>query len=219
VEGTLFRPFQQKPSQLRQIIARYIDNTSYQVYYTNDFPNDFGVSRYGFYSAVNRDLPSGREKVILNTAFPNFLAYWSDKYNDYHPWNRMHYNLLMADYCHLLLTLRETGGVYKDNAGIEAMINFTCSNYQGLLNRIEFIVNSKNLDNLFLTELFEQAEAKSDGAFSKLESSKLDYYQGIYNLRIENSAEAKLAFESSLEIWPHPDNPSFATLMNLQDNE
>ena len=219
VEGTLYRPYQMDIQELRDLINRFVSISDTPVYFTNDFPNDYAVTRYGFYSEANRELPVNAEEVIINPIFPNFLSYWSDSYLKDHVWNWMHYNLLMADYCHLLLTAEKIQQDVEQYEMIEDMVNFTCSNFQGILHRIEFELNKENINVSLINKLISQAEDLSDQAISKRDSARLSYYRGMYYFRHNNSQSARAAFESSMQIWPHTENPSAEMLLRLEDND
>ena len=219
VEDTLYRPYQLTVRELRNLINHFVSISDTPVYFTNDFPNDYAVTRYGFYSEANRELPVNSEEVIINPIFPNYLSHWSGRYLEDHVWNWMHYNLLMADYCHLLLTAEKIQQDAQQYEMIQDMIDLTCSNFQGLLNRIEFELNEENINYSLINNLISQAQDLSDQAISKQDTARLSYYRGMYYYRQNDTQSAGVAFESSLRIWPHTENPSTEMLRRLGNND
>lgn len=118
----------------------------------------------------------------------------------------MHYNLVMADFCELVLNAE-----YADTRDENAMIlarsaDFTCDNYQGVLEKLKFALHDPASTSAELELLLEKAGRYSNQAFTKDEMSRLDYYRGLYYLRLGDKQSAINSFAASFGKWPHPDN-------------
>jgi hypothetical protein len=204
----LYRPYQLESAELKNLVNDFIRNTDRPVYYVNDFPNDYAQDKYGFYTRAVKNLPSGEERLSLIPAHLKFLEFWSDKYNPVNLWERMHYNLVLSDYCNLILTAIYSEQDKFNPDVLKRVSGFTCANYQGALNRIRFALNEPETGKIEMDEYFRQAREYQDQAITKEDRARLDYYNGIYNLRLNNKESARINFQSSFRIWPHPDNPA-----------
>jgi lipoprotein NlpI len=69
-------------------------------------------------------------------------------------------------------------------------------------------LNEPEASHAELYEYFRLAREYQDQAITKEERARLDYYYGIYNLRLNNKELARINFQSSFRVWPHPDNPA-----------
>jgi hypothetical protein len=215
INGRIYRPYQLEADELKNLINDFIRNTGRPVYYANDFPNDYARDRYGFYTKADKNLPAGEERLSILPAHLKFLEFWADKYSQVNLWDRMHYNLVLSDYCQLILTATYSEQDKLNPDVLKSVSDFACANYQGALNRIRFALNDPEASQAELDEYFRLAREYQDQAITKEERARLDYYNGIYNLRLNNKEPARTNFQSSLRLWPHPDNPSQKMLSPL----
>ena len=215
INDRLYRPYQLEADELKTLINDFIRDTDRPVYYANDFPNDYARDRYGFYTRADKKLPVGEERLNILPAHLKFLEFWADKYSPVNLWDRMHYNLVLSDYCKLILnaTYSEQDEITPDV--LKNVSDFACANYQGVLNRIQFALNKPETSQAELDEYFRQAMEYQEQAITKEEQARLDYYNGIYNIRMYNIESARINFELSLKIWPHPENPAQKMLLSL----
>ena len=215
INDRMYRPYQLEPGALKNLINDFIRKTDRPVYYSNDFPNDYAQDRYGFYTKADKALPAGEERLSLLPTHLKFLEFWADKYSPVNLWERMHYNLVLSDYCNLILTATYSNQNKINPDVLKNAADFSCANYQGALNRVRFALNAPDTSQGELDTYFRQAREYQDQAITKEERARLDYYSGIYNLRLNNKEMARTNFQSSIKLWPHPDNPAQDKLSSL----
>lgn len=216
-DGRLYRPYQLHVNDLNALITRVILGADRPVYYTNDFPNKFARDRYGLYTKINKERDANdKDMIMLGPRFIDFLKRWDQKHLLVNTWDLMHYNLVRADFCELVLNAE-----YSDKKDKNAMIlagaaAFTCDNYQGVLRRLKYAFLDPAATAAAQESLLEKAELYKDQAFTKDEMSRLEYYRGLYYLRLGDKLLAKNSFATSFKKWPHPDNQSMILLESLR---
>ena len=206
--GTLYRPYQMKFGDLNKLINMLVENTDRPVYYADDFPNDYAQDRYGFYTKVNKERPPGKARLYIRPEFIKLLDLWKKKSNFSNPWDYMHYNLVLSDFCELAENAKYSSTSkaaihYFDNLSIA-----TCTNYQGKLKKIRYALNDPDMQPDMLAKLFEDAQKFQKQAITKKEIATLPYYHALYNLGQNNRDAAMHDLQTSIKNWPHPDNPA-----------
>lgn len=203
-----FRPYLLNAGELKKRFNKLIGGTVRPVYFTNDFPNDYASDRYGFYNRINRNrAPDAGDMTILIPAFLEKFRTWKEQYSFTNTWNIMHYNLLMADFCEMVLDAKYSHSM-ENNLSLQSYEDLVCNNYQGVLKELKFALHGKIMDNAGIEKLLKEASASRQEAFTKEEASRLEYYRGIYQMRLNNLPAAKSFLKKSMDIWPHPENPS-----------
>lgn len=208
INDQLYRPYRMQYEKLKSLFNEFIKHTGKRkpIYFTNDFPNDFPEYRYGFYKKVDMQSPPGSsDKVILKPEYISLLKYWGEKFHFTNAWDIMHYNLLLEDFCELVLNVRYSSATEEIKMPENS---FACENYQGTLKKLEFAVNRVEFTPAKLKQLLEEADALRVNAFTKRERAELEQYRAIYHLRKNEIKGAVVSLEKSISIWPHPDNPS-----------
>jgi hypothetical protein len=215
-DNKLYRPYQLHINELNELVNHIIQSTDRPVYYTNDFPNKYAQERFGLYTKVNKKGDAtDRDRVILAPTFIDMFKRWDQKLIFVNSWDIMHYNLLMSDFCELVL-IAEYSNNKNTNTTLPRQVEFTCDNYQGMLNRLKYALQDPTSSTSALELMLKKAEEYRDQAFTKEEMSRLDYYQGIYYMRVGDNQQAKKSFTVSFATWPHPDNPSKIILSGFQ---
>lgn len=213
-DDVLYRPFTFKDGALKDFFNQFIQQTDRPIYFMNDFPNDFAGIRYGFYTKVDKTRASGRGLVVIRPDFLNLLGQWQIRHRFENLWDRWHYNLLLVDFCELILDAEYSGNRPNSRDLVDAE-KFVCANFQGTLKRMKFALNGSTADEVFFDSLFDLAEKQKKQARTKEELANLYYYHGMAALRFHNTRVAQTHFRASFVIWPHPGNPSQALLLNI----
>jgi hypothetical protein len=214
IDGMLYRPYSFKAGALKDFFNRFINHTDRPIYYLNDFPNDFTGIRYGFYTKVDKTKSSGGEQLVIRPDFLNLLSQWRTRYRLENSWDRWHYNLVLADFCELILDAESSRNEPSSGALADAE-KFTCANFQGTLKRLKFALNGSTADEAYFDSAFDLAEKQKNQAMTKEDLANLYYYHGMADLRFNNIPAAQTHFRRSLDLWPHPGNPSKTMLMNF----
>ena len=216
-DNRLYRPYQLHVHELDELVNHVIQSTDRPIYYTNDFPNKYARDRYGLYTKVNKNRnATDADRIILAPGFISLFKRWGQKRILVNTWDVMHYNLLMSDYCDLLLTAEYSNNGNTNIMDLTGAIDFACDNYQGVLNRLQFSLQDPATTPAVLERLLNKAQAYRDQAFTKEELSRLDYNFGLYYLRRGDKHQAQTSFTASYTAWPHPDNPSKAMFPRIQ---
>jgi hypothetical protein len=215
IDEKLYRPYLLEAGEFKSLVNYFISNTKRPIYYVNDFPNDYAREKYGFFTRVETNLTADREILKIMPEYLDFLVFWKDRYNRFNLWNRMHYNLVLSDYCDLILNARFSRQAVIDTEYLDKVSDFVCANYQGMLKQIQYALNNQVTDMDAIDKYFRQAVKYQKQAFTKEEMARLHYYKGIHNLQLGNAESARINFRDSLEIWPHPDNPAQKMLSSL----
>jgi hypothetical protein len=114
LDGRLVRPYGLSAQALRRVIASFVTATAAPVFYTNDFPHDYGEDFYGLYFQVNRGAPATVQRAVLVPAIAQFYRLLDSITPPADGWESMHFRLLREDECRLLASMGPVEATLQD---------------------------------------------------------------------------------------------------------
>ena len=202
----LFTPRKNTAYERAERIDNFLQSTNRPVYYTYGLPHMYGTVNYGLFNRVDRELK--RDVVFATPEIVSFIKGLVVRGEPYDPWEKMHYRLLLADYCQLSLMLLEHSLEDNKNTELQEWVDIICNTYHGYLNYMEVLLADENPDVEKISGLIEKAQSLKNQIVMKSEAAKLLYLQGELNLLKGEIDEAINVYKESQRIWPHPDNPA-----------
>jgi len=212
-KNRIYRPLKTDVNQAKKKIEEFINSTSAPIYYTDKLMHGYGKEYYGLYSKVLKEKHGNFIRTIIT---PDLQEYWTIIVNNRIPhdsWERIHYKTIVSYGCSLLNWINANADKNIDEQDdLNGLRNNLCNNLQGKYIQLEFEFQKEHPDWNYIHQLIEKAETMLHESRGKSESALLDYYRGeIFTMR-GNYQDAVLAYQHSLEIWNHPDNPSYSKI-------
>lgn len=157
-DGRLYRPYLEEQGPKR-LFNEYIGSSARPVFFSNDFPNDFARVDYGLYFQVDR-AQAMKNRIA---AAPRILAFFEQILHGpapHDPWERMHYQLLLVDYCRIWAGFQGDRLPDALRHGIPA----PCDHFQGRLLLLEVLLNGNFRNRSMLQSMLRGARELQDQA-------------------------------------------------------
>lgn len=215
-KNRLFEPYKVTDSQISTILNRFFSETSRPVYYNEYLRHDYGREFYGLYYKLLVDRKKDYHRAI---AIPEVLSYMdmiSRQGLPADPWEQIHYRTLLARGCSLVSMITDNADQPGDYRQLYTLKNKLCSNLLGQYIQLDHLLNNNNADRQRIKNLLDGAEKFVDQAITKEQSSRLDYFHGIFSIHEKKYGQAEQYFRACIEKWPHPDNPARKKLEELK---
>ena len=212
----LFRPFKITKKKSQQLIDSFIDETDRTVYYLYGLNHRYGTEEYGLFNRVAKNLPANNYRDIALPEIDSYFFRIHNKGEPQDPWEKIHYHLIIANYCKFKFTLEYPDSVnqFRDNNG---PLPILCDNFHSQLEFIGLLLSKTNPDLFLAASLLSKAEEISDQSILKQDIARLYYYRGEINLRKGQQADAIKDYHDSINIWQHPDNPAYVKMNALKE--
>lgn len=239
ISDKLVRLYRYKGEVLHGLVNTFVDEQQRPIFYTNDFPHDCGIASYGLFFEVNKNNCDHSNDQPLDDLFQVKIAPRAIKYftkiasspQPSDPWEIMHYRLLRKDFCQLLINSTDMGDLlaelennYEDvtyHALFEVpYYTIACDHYLGITTLIDALLRQTSPAWELVNSFISIAKIRRDNeALSKSDMARLDYLEAEMWLFRNDHDKALQAYQRSLSIWPHPDNPANKGILTMQDNK
>lgn len=209
--GEIHRPYRLSFPELESLFARFVQNETRPVYYTNDFPHPFGYEDYGLYMKVKPDSPGAEAWVTPHPAIIAYLELLTRLPAPSDPWERMHYWRLRTDHCRVWANLNAPALVEHVRSGTFP----ACNHFAGRLLMVRVLLAANSREEALMLSLLDAAESLREEAETK------EQIAGVASLRAEvllafgRRAEAAAQLRKARAQWRDPKNPAFARLEEL----
>jgi len=225
ISNELYRLYQYRGDELRQLVKTFIDEQKRPIFYTNDFPHDCGIESYGLFFKVDK---SNCHDLFLVKIAPRIINYYTKVASDPEPrdpWELMHYRLLRKDFCHLLINSTGMSGLLsgfgKDDLFYDPYYKLACDHYLGMTSLVDALLSqaipAPENEWVIIEKIINLAEIRRhDEAITKSDVARLDFLKGEMWSYRNDFDKALQSYRQAYTLWPHPDNPALVAIENLQ---
>jgi len=214
----LFTPGKTSDTERVKILDNFIKTADMPVYYTWGLPHIYGVTSFGLFNKVETGKVADSRIAFAKEEIVLYIKDIIKNGEPYDPWEKMHYLLLLSDYCNLSLRLMENSGDEQKYRELLGWVDLVCNTYQGQLSYVEVLLKENNVDITRINSLLENAKALSDQIVIKSQSAMYPFLVGELNMKTGDRKVAIENYNRSIQMWPHPDNPAFEKMRSMQDS-
>jgi tetratricopeptide (TPR) repeat protein len=210
----LFIPRKNTTSERAILIDDFLQSTTRPVYYTYGLPHTYGIVNYGLFKKVDMEFSADRQIAYANPDVVSYIKNIISYGEPDDPWEKMHYRLLLADYCNLSLMLMENTKQAYEKQELTEWVNIVCNTFHGYLRYAELLLSNQDSDIDKISKLLDKAQLLENQIVFKSEAGMFLYLKGMFNEKIGESSKAFDNYNESYRLWPHPDNPALTRLQN-----
>jgi tetratricopeptide (TPR) repeat protein len=193
-------------------INRFVRSSTNTVYYTHVFTDEFSVTDYGLFKLINKDKNREISKAVLLPEVKSYFETLLARGEPFDHWEKMHYRLLMSEYCSLSLMVYKYSDGVPDRVEIQEWVNDICNTFNGNMNYAEALLRDEQPDLNRISQLLDKAESLKDQMVLKSEAGKLMYLKGELYVKTGDLDKAIDNYKKSYASWPHPDNPALSLI-------
>jgi hypothetical protein len=185
-------------------LSEFIEGESRPIYYINKLPKLYGHRFYGLYSRIDKKLKPDKETIVANPDIIRFYERLNDSGKFYDPWERTVQQLMLADYCRLVITFSRD----DQQAHMHDVLR-ACRNYGSLLALADTMLGRDPPDMALLHRLLEEAGKLRGHAQTIGDYITYDILYGRFLLLQDRPREALRHFRLAIREWPDPANPGY----------
>lgn len=205
------RLFHQNETPLEEaehIIRNFIMSTSRPIYYSSSFISGFSETDYGLFKQINREGRPDYRKAIIIPAVKEYIETLLGRGEPVNRWEKMHYRLILSEYCKLSLNILEYSNSDTQNEELQRWVDRVCDTFHGNLLQAEQLLNKGNKTVDDINSVLARAEKLSGQAVLKSEIAMYYFLRGEVLSRAGNTVMSKKMYLKSYNHWKHPENPS-----------
>jgi len=212
----LYRPDKNTEEERVKRIDEFINSNQQTIYYTENFPHQYGNEMYGLYKRVSKKHLPGSLHFVANPDLMNNYQTMIAHSEPVDAWEKMSYDRLHQDYCQLVAGLTEFNKKPEKQKILQEILVQHCHSYHGYLGLIRQMLLKENFDWRLIETFIEYASAIRYQAITKEEDAQLDNYRAIMLIRRNRHDEAIQSLKHSIQIWAHPENKAYQLYEELR---
>lgn len=214
--NSLYRQYSLSMQEIEQVIRQFVQSINAPVYYTNSLAGNFGVIDFGLYKKINKYADQDYRQAVMLPGIRQYIETLLTRGEPVDHWEKMHYRMLLAEYCHLSIMLLNNTEDKLYIQDLQSWVNKVCDTYNGYLTYAELLLTEETPDLAKVSSLLIKADSLKYQKVLKAESAKYYYLNAELNVKQGESAKAIANFEHSYKQWSHPDNPALKRKLELE---
>ncbi|HKK16001.1 MAG TPA: DUF2723 domain-containing protein [Gammaproteobacteria bacterium] len=220
--GTLFKnrlyePFKVDDVEISRRVNDFIHSVSRPVFYNDYLQHNYGWEFYGLYYRFLTDRKQGEHRFVARPEILDYVARIQENGIPADYWEQIHYRTLLGKGCSLVFMISYNAEQPGNNNKLDRLKNKLCSNLLGQYIQLDFLLGKDNPDRQRVEDILHEAPEYMEQAVTREQASRLDYFRGVYSMLEGQFDQAGEYFHICIDKWPHPGNPAYRKLAELNN--
>jgi hypothetical protein len=201
----LFHPMAITDAEKARRVKHFVEQTDGPMYFLGAPPIDVSDIDLGLVYMADKTRPNSRGFSVDDQQLALVLRL-AGEFQNTDPWTVIQRNMLIGRMAPALTAAAELNPSGEHAEGYRADLERVSGVYEGLLSRIDTLDHTGSADQTRLLELTERARGLVNPTVGKEQHARLYVLRGRILAGLGRLPEALEAFETAIEIFPHPRN-------------